>query len=206
MKKLLIATHNPGKLAEFKNFLSDLPLKLISLTEIGITDDIEEDGKTYEENSKKKALFFAKKSGLPALADDGGIEIDALNGEPGVRSRRWLGHHATDEELISHMQKISRRLSKDNRKAKFRTVITVAFPNGTVRSQEGSVDGIIAKKPALNRAKGYPYRSFFFLPQLHKFYFESELTDAENKRYNHRYLAVAKLKPYLQRLLGLENT
>ncbi|EKD64630.1 MAG: hypothetical protein ACD_50C00333G0001, partial [uncultured bacterium] len=91
MKKLLIATTNPGKLREYRDFLSDLPVKLVSLKDIGITDDMEETGKTYEENSRAKAIFYAKKSNLPAISDDGGLEINALKGEPGIRSRRWLG-------------------------------------------------------------------------------------------------------------------
>ncbi|OGH16878.1 MAG: hypothetical protein A3C97_02300 [Candidatus Levybacteria bacterium RIFCSPHIGHO2_02_FULL_37_11] len=100
MKKLLIATKNQGKLKEISDFLSDLPLQTVSLSDIGIEDDFEETGKTYKENSQNKAIFYAKKSGLPAIADDGGIEINALNGAPGVKSRRWLGRKASDEELV----------------------------------------------------------------------------------------------------------
>jgi len=99
VKKLLIATKNQGKVGEFKEFLKDLPFKIVSLKDLKIKEDIDEDGKTYEENSQKKALFFAKLTNLPVISDDGGIEIDALNGAPGVRSRRWLGYEATDEEL-----------------------------------------------------------------------------------------------------------
>ena len=80
MKKLLVATTNPGKLIEISSFLSDLPIELVSLKDVGITDDVEETGKTYEENAEMKALFYAKKSGLPSIADDGGLEIAALHG------------------------------------------------------------------------------------------------------------------------------
>src|SRR5258706_2283452 len=106
MQKLLIATHNPAKLYELKNFFSDLSLELVSLTDVGITEDIEEDGKTYQENSQKKALFYAKKSNLPAISDDGGIEIAALDNAPGVHSKRWLGDTATEKDLVTHMQKV----------------------------------------------------------------------------------------------------
>src|SRR3989338_5585840 len=129
MQKLLIATTNKGKLKELSEFLSDLPAQLLSLKDVGITDDVEEAGKTYEENSQLKALFYAKKSGLPAIADDGGLEIFALGGAPGVKSRRWLGYDATDEELINHMIKVSKNLPKDNRKASFRTVVALGLPN-----------------------------------------------------------------------------
>ncbi|MGA2968005.1 MAG: non-canonical purine NTP pyrophosphatase, partial [Candidatus Levyibacteriota bacterium] len=95
--RLLIATKNQGKVGEFKEFLKDLPFEIVSLKDISIKEDIEENGKTYQENSQKKALFFAKLTSLPTIADDGGIEIVALNNDPGIKSRRWLGHEATDE-------------------------------------------------------------------------------------------------------------
>jgi XTP/dITP diphosphohydrolase len=199
VKKLLIATKNQGKVGEFKEFLKNLPFTIVSLQDLGITEDIEEDGKIYEENSQKKALFFAKLTNLPTIADDGGIEISALGGAPGVRSRRWLGFEATDEELINHMLKISKSLPEDNRKAVFRTVVSLAMSDGKVWSVEGEVEGVIAKKPLLNLLKGYPYRSFFFLPKLNKFYHESELSKKEQRLYNHRYKAVQKLLPIIKK-------
>lgn len=203
MKKLLIATHNPGKLHELSILLSDLPVKLVSLTDVGIHEDIEEDGKTYEENSQKKALFYAKKSGLPAISDDGGIEISALNNEPGIHSKRWLGEGTTEDDLIAHMQKVADELPDNNRKAAFKVVESFALPDGRVWSVMGSVEGIIAKKPSLNLVKGFPYRSFFFLPELQKYYFETELTAEEQRHYNHRFKAINKLKPLLKKELGL---
>src|SRR2546430_2498785 len=104
MKKLLVATTNPGKLVELSSFLVDLPITLVSLKDVGITDDVEETGKTYKENAELKATFYAKKSGLPAVADDGGLEIAALDGAPGIKSRRWIGKKATEEDLIQHMK------------------------------------------------------------------------------------------------------
>lgn len=201
MKKLLIATHNPGKLKEFQEFLSDLPFEIVSLSDVGISEDVEEDGKTYEENSQKKALFFAKESGLPALSDDGGLEIVALNNEPGIHSRRWLGYRGTDEELLKHLGKVAKELPDNNRTAFFKTVVSVALPDGKVWSVMGEVDGIIAKKPLAKFSKGYPYRSFFFLPKLNKYYFESELTPSELKQYNHRYKAVQKIKDILNKFV-----
>jgi XTP/dITP diphosphohydrolase len=197
--KLLIATKNQGKIGEFKEFLKDLPFEIVSLKDLNITEDIEENGKTYKENSQKKALFFAKLSGLPTIADDGGIEIVALNNEPGIKSRRWLGHEATDEEIIAHMLKISKSLPKDNRQAFFKTVVTFALPNGKVWSVNGEVEGIISDKPYLKLLKGYPYRSFFFLTSINKFYHEGELSKEEERLYNHRYKAVQKLLPIIKK-------
>ncbi len=206
MKKLLIATKNKGKIKELTTLLSDLPLQLLSLKDVGITDDVEENGQTYEENSRTKALFYAKRSGLPALSDDGGLEISALGGEPGIHSRRWLGYTATDEELINHMKKIAKRLPDDNRTAYFRTVITLALPDWKVWSVEGKVKGIIAKKPYIKMLTGYPYRSFFFLPEINKFYHENELSPQEQKLYNHRHKALQKLKPIIkEQLLNPED-
>lgn len=202
-KKLLIATHNPAKLAELKLLLAGLPLEVITLGDLGITEDVEEDGQTYVENSQKKALFYAQKTGLPAVGDDGGIEIVALNNQPGIHSRRWLGYSATDEELIAHMRKIARELPDDNRDAFFKTVISFALPSGHVWSVKGDIKGLITKEPSLKIMEGFPYRSFFFLPEINKYYFENELTEEEMKQYNHRRRAFDKLKPLLIEQLGL---
>lgn len=205
MKKLLIATTNPGKLREYKDFLKDLPLELVSLKDIGITDDIEETGKTYQENAELKALTYTKKSGLPALSDDGGIEIAALDGQPGIKSRRWLGPNTTDEDLIAHMKTVSNNLPEYNRNARFILVISFALPTGEVWSEEGSIEGVIAKEPHMKLLRGYPYRSFFYLPQAEKYYHESELTPSEMKEYNHRYKAVLKIKRIMNQELGIKK-
>lgn len=198
MQKILIATTNKGKLRELSEFLSDLPVELLSLDDVGITDDVEETGKTYRENSQLKALFYSKKSRLPAIADDGGLEISALGGAPGVKSRRWLGHDSTEQDIINYMTKFAKELPENKRQAFFKTVITFALPNGKVWSVTGEIEGIIAKKPYLKLVKGYPYRSFFYLPKIKKYYHESELTESEQKLYNHRYKAIEKLKPTIQ--------
>lgn len=199
MKKLLLATTNKGKIRELSEFLSDLPVDLVSLADVGISDEPEENGKTYIENSQLKALFYSKKSGLPAVADDGGLEITALDGAPGLFSRRWLGPESTEKDILSHMRKLAKTLPDNKRQAFFKTVVSLAFPNGEVKSFGGEIEGIIAKEPFFKYAVGYPYRSFFFLPALNKFYFENELTPEEMKKYNHRYKAVQKLKKVLQK-------
>jgi len=203
MRKLLVATTNAGKLKEISDFLSGLPVEIISLKDAGIDEDIEENGKTYEENSKAKALFYAKKSGLPAIADDGGIEMEELDGAPGVKSKRWIGKNSTDKDILGHMIEISKKLK--NRKAKFKTVITLALPSAEMWSVNGEVKGIISKDPYLKLLKGYPYRSFFYLPKIKKYYHENQLTKEEEKEYNHRYKAIKKLKPILIKTLGLKD-
>lgn len=203
-KRLLIATRNKGKLKELSEFLLDLRVNLVSLSDLGITEDVEETGKTYKDNSKMKALFYAKKSGLPSIADDGGLEISALGGAPGLKSRRWLGYKASDEELADHMMKVSKELPNNNRKASFVVSISLALPDGRVWSELGKVDGIIAEKPYIKLLKGYPYRSFFYLPKIGKYYHENELLEQEQKLYNHRHIAIGKLKPIIKKVLGLK--
>lgn len=197
MKKLLIATTNPGKLKEIANFLKDLPIKIISLKDIGILDEIEEIGKTYKENSELKAAFYAKKSNLPSISDDGGLEISALGGKPGLHSKRWVGKNSTDEKIINYMKKVAKELPNANRNASFKISLSLALPDGGVWTVEEETKGIIAKKPYLKLSKGYPYRSFLYLPKIKKYYHESELTNDEQRMYNHRYIAINKLKPII---------
>lgn len=201
MKKLLVATRNQGKLKEISKFLSDLKLDLVSLNDLGFDDDFEETGKTYKKNSQNKALFYAKLSGLPSISDDGGIEIDALNGAPGTKSKRWVGKDSTDEKIVDYMKKVAKALPENNRKAYFKTVVSLALPNGKVFSATGEIEGIIARKPLLKLLKGYPYRSFFYLPEIKKYYHEYDLSEEEEKLYNHRYKAITKLKPIIKKEL-----
>lgn len=203
MQKLLIATHNKGKVRELKEFLSDLKVKLVSLSDLRMKDDIEEDAKTYKANSQKKALFFAKLIGLPSIADDGGIEIDALDGGPGLKSRRWRGEKNWEKNILSHMKHLARELPGNRRGAHFKTSISFALPNGRVWSAYGVVHGVIAKKPFIKLSRGYPYRSFFYLPRLKRYYHEKDLTPAQTKLYNHRYRAIQKLKPIILKVLEL---
>ena len=168
MKKLLIATRNQGKVGEFKEFLKDLPFEIVSLQDLGIKEDIEENGKTYRENSQKKALFFARLAKLPTIADDGGIEIDALEGKPGINSKHWA---KDEDEIIKKLTKLSKNLPKKNRKATFRTVISFALPNGKAWSSTSKTQGIIAEKKSGKKDIGYPYRLFFYLPKIKKYYY-----------------------------------
>lgn len=203
MKKLLIATKNPGKLKEISKFLSDLELEIISLKDINLKGDVEENEETYLGNSQKKAHFFAERSDLPTIADDGGLEIDALNGEPGIHSRRWLGYEASDEELIDKMKKVSKTLPKNKLGARFIDVISFALPNGKIWSNGGELRGIIKYNPRLKILEGYPYRSFFFIPQIKKYYHENELTHEEEQVYNHRYKALSKIRRIIIRELKI---
>ncbi|HSD98384.1 MAG TPA: non-canonical purine NTP pyrophosphatase [Patescibacteria group bacterium] len=203
MTQILIATTNPGKVEEITRYLSDLPVQFVSLKDVGIVDEVEEDGTTYEQNSQKKALTYSKLSGLPAISDDGGLEIAALNNEPGVNTKYWGGPEGRDEDLVKKMEQVILDLPQNNRNARFVAVLSFALPNGKVWSRKSHVDLLVADKPLHSLVKGFPYRSFLIVPQLNKYYHESELTENERKEYNHRYKALMELKKIIKKELGL---
>ena len=200
MKKLLIATSNPGKFAEIKRFLTDLPLELVGLSDVGITDTVEETGTTFEENAVLKAKFYAKRSGLPTLADDGGFEIDALAGQPGVKSHRWIhgDRDDKDEELIQYALDRLKDVPDEKRGAQLRLVLALVLPSGEMFTAEEKIRGIVARQASDFRHKGFPYRSLLFLPEIGKYYNHDELTATETETYNHRKKALEILKPILK--------
>jgi len=202
--KLLIATTNPGKLAEIKRFLSDITIELVSLADVGITDSVEETGKTFEENAILKAKHYARESGLPTLADDGGFEIDALGGEPGVKSHRWVhgDRENTDEELITYAFKRMKGVPKEKRGAQLRLVLALVKPDGdVVATSEEKIRGIVAATPSKTHHPGFPYRAILFIPEMNKYYDQTVMSPEENDKYNHRKKAVEKLKPIIRLLI-----
>jgi|SRR3989338_8364681 len=213
--KLLIATHNPAKREEIRKWLSEglkkhakgVRLQLLTLPDVGITEDIEEDGVTFEENAIKKATYYAMKSGLPTIADDGGIEIDYLGGRPGVHSKRWAGNDGSNANIISHTLKQLHDVLPEKRGSQLHVVLALVIPNHqTVKNQhytaEGIVRGIIAEKPySKHRWEGFPYRQLFYIPEIQKFYNPHDMTEAEEIQYNHRRRAIEKLVPRIQKYL-----
>jgi XTP/dITP diphosphohydrolase len=201
--RLLIATSNPGKLREIKKYLSDVPVELVSLKDIGISDKVEESGATFEENAILKAKYYSQLSGLPTIGDDGGFEIDALNGEPGVKSHRWIHgcRENTDEELIAYTFKKIGILPRVRRGAQLRAVLAFVIPGGIPVTAAAATRGIIPDAPSTLRSNGFPYRSILFLPKINKFYNEHALTEEENEVYNHRKKALCKLKPFIIKAL-----
>ncbi|MEK7165946.1 MAG: non-canonical purine NTP pyrophosphatase [Patescibacteria group bacterium] len=203
MNQLLIATTNPGKLADFKQFLSDLPLELVSLKDLNIDQSVEETGRTFEENAILKAKFYYQITGLITLADDGGFEIDALNGEPGVKSHRWVdpNRETEDEELIAFTIEQMKSIPMEKRNAQLRLVLALASPDGKIETVEELARGIVPLNAGTHRTKGYPFRSLLFIPEINKFYDHSQMTQDEINKYDHRKRAVEKLKPIIQKWL-----
>lgn len=195
MNTLLIATHNHAKIKElkfgFRNF-KKTGLKILTLADLKIKDKPDENGKTFKENAGIKAEFYADLTNLPAIADDGGLIIPYLNNEPGVKSRRWLGYEASDDELINHTLSHLRGGIRANRTAYLETCICFYNPmtKKTVYEQE-KIRGLIADKPYRHWERGYPYRALFIVEKLNKYY--DELTEKEHLQINHRLKAVRKL-------------
>lgn len=199
MNKLLISTSNEAKKIEMKQAL--LPLvkkgvKLYTLNDFPIVGEPVESGSTFEENAKIKAQFYANQAKIPTLADDGGLMIDALNGAPGVMSRRWPGYEATDRELIDFALDKMKSIPKEKRTAQLRACICFYNPS-TVEfvTNEQGIEGTISEKPTTYDTNGYPYRALFIVKKFNTFY--DGLTPEEHQKINHRLKAIQQLIPVI---------
>jgi XTP/dITP diphosphohydrolase len=199
MLRLLLATNNKGKITEYRSLLGDLPLELFTPQSAGITMDVAETGTTYEENSGLKAAALAKLSGLIALADDSGLEVDALGGEPGIRSSRYAGEDTSDPDKVNFLLGRLAGVPWNKRTARFRCVIAVAAPDGRTRYCRGECSGYITLAPA--GSNGFGYDPLFFFPELNKTM--AELEDTVKNRISHRGRA-AKQVPDALKKLGIE--
>jgi XTP/dITP diphosphohydrolase len=192
-KKLLIATNNKGKAREFRGLLRGVPFRLVTLSDEGITTDIPETGNSFEENAVLKATALAAESGLLTLADDSGIEVDVLNGEPGVHSHRYAGESATDADRYKFLLEKLKDIPEDKRNARFRCVIAIATPEGAVRTVSGECCGILTTSP--RGYNGFGYDPIFYVPELSRTM--AELTIDEKNKISHRARAAAKAKELL---------
>jgi XTP/dITP diphosphohydrolase len=182
MRALLLATTNRHKFDEYYAIFSDLPVMLRSLRELHIETDVEETGQTFTENAQLKALAYAQASGMLSLADDSGLEIDALNGAPGVFSARFAGRDTPYEERFRLILEQLQGLSGEQRGARFRCAIALAEPSGYCRVVEGVIEGIIADSPRGTR--GFGYDPIFLLPELGRTF--AEVTSEQKNRISHR--------------------
>ena len=155
MVKLLVATNNPGKVREYEELLAGLPLEVTFPAREGITLQVDESGATFEENARLKALAYARASGLLTLADDSGLEVDALGGAPGVRSARYAGSGASDADRYQKLLDAMAGVPDDQRTARFRCVVALAWPGGAVRTAEGRCEGRIGWAPRGEHGFGY---------------------------------------------------
>jgi XTP/dITP diphosphohydrolase len=195
MVKLLIATNNPGKWREYQEILAHLPLELVSPVEAGLAFDPAETGSTFAENAIIKARAFAQVSGLLTLADDSGLEVDALNGEPGVYSARY-GHTAKSDHQ-GRYQLVLEKLADTpaaERTARFKCVVALAIGEKLLGIAEGSVEGIITFAPQGNG--GFGYDPIFFVPEFNRTM--AELTSDEKNIISHRSRATRAALPLIE--------
>lgn len=166
MPDLLLATSNPGKIREYRSLLDGLGYQIISLTERGISEVVVETGHSYEQNARLKAITYSGLSRCITLADDSGLEVDALQGEPGVHSARFAGEAATDEERVSRLLARVSGVPWDDRTAHFRCVIVIVTPQGMSHVCHGYCRGMIAFEP--RGESGFGYDPVFYLPEMGK--------------------------------------
>lgn len=193
---LLLATNNKGKVREYKSLLRGIPFEIVTPAERGITTEVSESGKTFEENARLKATTFAKESGLLTLADDSGLEVDALGDEPGIHSARYAGENASDTDRINYLLEKLRDIPQEKRTALFRCVIAIATPDGAVELCSGECPGFITTAP--KGKHGFGYDPVFYLPELGKTM--AELPPEEKNKISHRAKAAGKARELLKKL------
>jgi XTP/dITP diphosphohydrolase len=192
MKQLLIATGNEHKLNEFRTLLADLPVELVGLRDVGITDDVAETGDTFEANARLKADAYCRQSGLPTLADDSGLVVDALGGAPGVYSARYGGVKGA-AQLVLVLEQL-RDVPPNQRTARFVCVLALAMPGTVTTVVHGTVEGVIGDEP--RGTHGFGYDPIFVLPERNVTM--AELLPENKNRISHRGRAVAAMRPLLR--------
>ncbi|MBP2655996.1 MAG: Nucleoside-triphosphatase rdgB [Firmicutes bacterium] len=196
MKEIVVATTNQGKVREITMALSALPVKVVSLTELGIVPEAKETGETFLANAVLKATHYSLMTGKACLADDSGLAVDALKGEPGVYSARYAGEKATDAECNQKLLKELADTFPENRTARFHCVLAYVDPDGTLLTTEGVCEGVILQEE--RGTGGFGYDPLFYIPALEKTL--AELSADEKNAISHRGQAVrnmvAKFKRY----------
>ncbi len=192
---IVLATRNEGKVKELREVLKDFPIDLRGLNDFGPIPEAVEDGETFDENAYKKAIFTARVLGLPAMSDDSGLVVEALNGAPGVYSARYAGENASDADNIDKL--LSEMAGQDDRRAAFECVISLAVPSGPALTYEGRCEGEITTES--KGEGGFGYDPVFFSPELGKTFAESSM--AEKNRVSHRGRALAEMAAEFDKII-----
>jgi XTP/dITP diphosphohydrolase len=193
IQELVLATRNRHKAEELAVLLGDLGIRIRTLDEFSDAPDVVEDGATCEANAIKKAKAIARATGVPAVADDTGLEVDALGGRPGVYAARYAGETATYEDNCRKLLRELAAVPQNQRTARFLTVAAIAMPAGNVQVTHGMLEGLITEAPTGDR--GFGYDPVFLLPELGKTL--AQLTAEEKNRVSHRAKAFAKVRELL---------
>lgn len=197
--KLLIATTNQGKFSEINKLLEGCPFDLMSLSDVGITDEVEETGSTFEQNAILKAQTYHRLSGLPTLADDSGIEVEALDGQPGVLSAHFAGKNATDSDNIDLLLERLADIPSHRLSARFRCVIAISWTNQHFQTFTGDCQGMITRTP--RGENGFGYDPIFYVRNLDKTI--AELLPETKLLISHRGVAARKAVQWLQEKTNL---
>ena len=197
MPQLLLATNNPGKVAEFRQLLAGCGWEVVAPPELGLNVQAEETGQTYAENATLQAVEYARASGLVTLADDSGLEVDALGGRPGPLSARYAGPDRTDSERVQALLQELAGVPDEERTARFCCVIAIADATGRVELVEGTVEGRIGHEP--RGENGFGYDPIFLLPE--RGMTTAELPPDEKNAVSHRAAAARKARTVLERWL-----
>ena len=192
---LVIATTNPGKTTEIRDLLDGYPVDIKNLGDFGPIPPVVEDGETFDDNAYKKASFVSKVLGLPALADDSGLVVEALGGAPGVYSARYAGENATDEQRFTKL--LDAMKGQSHRNAAFECVISLAVPPGPALTYEARCEGLIAEEPV--GENGFGYDPIFYYPPLKKTF--AQMTLEEKGRVSHRGKALRELRDEFDKVL-----
>ena len=201
LKKLVLATSNLGKVEELKELLQPLSLEIYSLQDFPGLKLPPETGRTFEENAILKARFVSSLTGLTALGDDSGLEVEALGGAPGVYSSRFAGEGATDTQNNEKLLGLLKGYPEEKRRARFRCVLALCTPEGDIYTGEGTLEGVITEEPRGNH--GFGYDPVFLLPEAGKTL--AELEPRVKNNLSHRARALKALWPALLRVFGCTN-
>lgn len=193
IKEIVVATKNAGKVAEFQAALRGLPYKVTSLAELGNFPEAAENGVTFAENSRSKAEFYARLTGKLCLADDSGLEVDYLKGEPGVYSARYAGEHAGDADNNKKLLDNLTGVPPEKRTGRFRCVLALADAEKTLLTADGTVEGLILSEPRGD--KGFGYDPLFLVPELGRTL--AEMSHEEKNRISHRGQAIREMAKQL---------
>jgi XTP/dITP diphosphohydrolase len=197
--KLLVATNNPGKVREYEELLAGLPVEITFPAQESLDMDVEETGETFAENARLKATAFAQASGLLTLADDSGLEVDALDGAPGVRSARYAGPGASDADRYRKLLAALENVPQEQRSARFRCVIALAQPGGSLQTADGTCEGEIGFEP--RGEYGFGYDPVFVVEGYGGQTLAELLPDVKN-RISHRARAAAAIQPLLEQVIA----
>lgn len=192
---LVLATRNRGKTAEIRDLLLGFPVEVRDLGDFGPIPEVEEDGTTFDENAYKKASFTARVLGYPALADDSGLAVAALDGAPGVFSARYGGEGLSDEQRCQKL--LAEMKGRSDRRAAFECVLSLAVPSGPALTYEARCEGLLTEAPA--GANGFGYDPIFFYPPLERTF--AQLGREEKGRVSHRGLALRELRDEFEKVM-----